>query len=447
MIELIIIFLILVTYLTLIAHRRLSVSQETFTDQTRVPTDQPDTLDWDFHSPKSAIQNFNETTDPRSQQDVNQPKGYNSHQFVDQLQPVPTWVYPYTFINRQFTRILTHLVHQIEKDYNRNARLHERNNQEWRQITDYREGTWDQIDDRIKQLILDIMEQINRRFNLDVPIVEFRRDHIRYHWVSATEVFIILSVYKKYTITDIKYLTDIDPNINQHLKMNFEQDLLIGLDDLDFPSSRNSQHNHSSHIKYLRLPQLNYEQEDIWDDLPYVHEYDTRFYLAKSKDPMYRFMNNTEARDAYIAKINKDKLQTQSRCFPSQLTPQTASVAPQDPLVCDQENGLWDHPCQSDNECPYYQKNQNYPNTWGGCNRQTGYCQMPINVKPLTFHTPANPQDAPCYNCPKGNLGPNSIGPCCQQQVRPDYAFENDLSIRHKNAEILKQQNQKWSAY
>ena len=41
--------------------------------------------------------------------------------------------------------------------------------------------------------------------------------------------------------------------------------------------------------------------------------------------------------------------------------------------------GLWDKPCNNNNECPFYKKNKNYINNRGGC--VNGYCEMPKNIK------------------------------------------------------------------
>lgn len=50
------------------------------------------------------------------------------------------------------------------------------------------------------------------------------------------------------------------------------------------------------------------------------------------------------------------------------------------------EGGLWDAPCTSDDQCPYFQKNRRYPNYRGGC-LESGWCEMPLGVVQSSFRT------------------------------------------------------------
>ena len=45
--------------------------------------------------------------------------------------------------------------------------------------------------------------------------------------------------------------------------------------------------------------------------------------------------------------------------------------------------GIWDTPCKYNEECPFFKKNRNYPNSRGGC--INGYCEMPTNIKTLGY--------------------------------------------------------------
>lgn len=409
---------------------------EPFMDQTMIPSPQPAGLSWEFSSPKSSIKNFNETT--LINQDLNQLQAQNS-QMIDKNQPLPNWVYPYTYVNRQFDRILFTLVHKIEKDFNKNMRLHDRNNQEWRQPYKYQQSTWDQTDVRVKNYIIDVINEINQRFNMDIPIVGFRQNNIQYYWINNSDVIIKIKVYKKYTIEDIKYFEAIDPNINEHLKFDFEKDLIIYIDEIDGKGGY--------HVKYLRFPKIDYEKDDIWDDMYYFKEFDDLFYLAKSKDPMYRMLSNTESRDLYIEKLKKDIDVSKYTCFPNKLNTRSMSQQLKDQTDCELVNGIWEKKCEQDTDCPYFRSNKNYPNDFGQCNQSTGYCKMPLGVSPLTYRKPSNPQDAYCYNCDNGFLGKGSIGQCCQQQKDKDYMFLDDLYQRRKNQEILKDKNLNWSIY
>ena len=82
--------------------------------------------------------------------------------------------------------------------------------------------------------------------------------------------------------------------------------------------------------------------------------------------------------------------------------------------------GVWDGPCQKNEECPFYKANKNYNNDFGGC--KAGYCEMPLGVNRVGFTKYA--KDEPyCYNCPVG-----SDGKCCNNQY---------LDIQKDNSEIL----------
>ena len=125
--------------------------------------------------------------------------------------------------------------------------------------------------------------------------------------------------------------------------------------------------------------------------------------------------------------------------------------------------GIWDSPCKYNEECPFYKKNGNYPNSRGGC--IGGYCEMPVNVGLLGFkeYNEADISKAICYNC-EVRQGCSGIGcsQCCEEQlsgtikpqqnemaeeqlkesvenqklyanlVTPDYAFSNDYFERIK---------------
>jgi hypothetical protein len=284
------------------------------------------------------------------------------------------------------------------------------------------------------------MGEINQRFNMDVPIVGVRKEMVRYHWVNPETVIIIVRVYKRYTAEDIKYFDAMDPNINEHLKMTFDRDMIMYIDDIDQSGGY--------HLKYLRFPDIDYENDDVWDDMYYAKELDNIFYLTKSKDKLYRMLSNTEARDLYIETLNKNEEAKKYKCFAPKTDTHVLAGQLRDQTDCDLANGKWVKQCEKDTDCPYFKSNIHYPNKFGGCNKKTGYCEMPIGVDPVTFRDPKNPQDAYCYNCQQGFLGPHSIGQCCQQQLpSPDYMFLNDVATRRDNAEILKQENLMWSKF
>lgn len=113
--------------------------------------------------------------------------------------------------------------------------------------------------------------------------------------------------------------------------------------------------------------------------------------------------------------------------------------------------GIWDNPCKYNEDCPFYKKNNNYPNNRGGCNN--GYCEMPVNVKLFGYKEYSSNADAICYNCDKDKM-PGCKGiecnMCCDDQKDkkiypylngPDYAFENDFQDRINKKEIFIKNN------
>lgn len=98
---------------------------------------------------------------------------------------------------------------------------------------------------------------------------------------------------------------------------------------------------------------------------------------------------------------------------------------------------VWDKPCTTDTECPYFQANKNYPNTRGKCLKD-GTCEMPIGVLRIgyTKSLDLDPYQPFCYRCRRP-----SDKMCCEDQERlaklnlinlksADYAFPNDTEAR-----------------
>jgi hypothetical protein len=113
--------------------------------------------------------------------------------------------------------------------------------------------------------------------------------------------------------------------------------------------------------------------------------------------------------------------------------------------------GIWDTPCKYNEECPFYKKNMNYPNSRGGCNN--GFCEMPVNIKLLGYkeYNESGENAAICYNC-ENRPGCKGIecSQCCEDQKdislypnlsSPDYAFDNDYFERIKNTKYFKKKD------
>lgn len=136
-----------------------------------------------------------------------------------------------------------------------------------------------------------------------------------------------------------------------------------------------------------------------------------------------------------------------SRCF---LKPQYKELDNNDNDIgteqsCTISGGVWDTPCDKDIDCPYFKANKNYPNKFGGCNRNTGFCQLPEGLKPLSFRKGLGQPS--CYSCKKGKYGSGSVGNCCDEQKRPDYRYKDDFKVRSKYKKMLSAKGLNWYQY
>jgi hypothetical protein len=104
--------------------------------------------------------------------------------------------------------------------------------------------------------------------------------------------------------------------------------------------------------------------------------------------------------------------------------------------------GIFDRPCQNDEECLFYKGNKNYPNEFGKCGKD-GKCQLPINMENLGFRyfIPLDKYKPLCYNCKttKWNYLTKTDRCCDEQQDKekypflngPDYAYDGDSEARY----------------
>jgi hypothetical protein len=143
-----------------------------------------------------------------------------------------------------------------------------------------------------------------------------------------------------------------------------------------------------------------------------------------------------------IMNVARDQQYNNHRCYG--LVNGVSKELPQykNPIFCKSfhpeinQNGIWDAPCQVNNDCPFYKANKNYPNEFGKCDKVLGKCEMPMGVIPIGF-TKYGKIEPNCYNC-----GANTMdSKCCSSQAdsiksgivaykTPDYIFTGDESSR-----------------
>ena len=107
-------------------------------------------------------------------------------------------------------------------------------------------------------------------------------------------------------------------------------------------------------------------------------------------------------------------------------------------------HGVWDKQCESNDECPFFQANKNYPNDFGGC--LEGKCEMPVGMRVIGGTKVSKVGSPYCYNCDKV-MKPGSTfkeqGRCCSDQLKnksfksPDFMFERDKQVRFKHRNYL----------
>ena len=178
---------------------------------------------------------------------------------------------------------------------------------------------------------------------------------------------------------------------------------------------------------------------DFW--LKDAKEYVANDFLKQAKIELRR-TNNLEKKYGTILKTNNKKisedlkatLDLRWQCFGNtQNRTQKECESTVDIKGDKRTPGVWDKPCISDTDCPFYKKNKNYKNNRGGCN--DGFCEMPINIKRLGFTRVDESMQPLCHGC-KSLKDIN----CCEKKgnmVTPDYAFLDDRNDRIRNKEEL----------
>lgn len=106
--------------------------------------------------------------------------------------------------------------------------------------------------------------------------------------------------------------------------------------------------------------------------------------------------------------------------------------------------GYWDKQCTKNEECPFWRANKNYTNTRGGC--VDGWCEMPVNIKQVSYKQYTIDTKPYCYNCDEKD----DMYECCENQkeknrdsytllASPDYAFAGDISERQQHIDELRE--------
>lgn len=138
------------------------------------------------------------------------------------------------------------------------------------------------------------------------------------------------------------------------------------------------------------------------------------------------------------------------RCFEGSGTSKTS---------CEANDGYWDTPVNTNEECPFFRANKNYVNRLGGIIPDGEFCELPVGMKRVGYrYFSQDPAHKPyCYNCRIGADGmPGSAGPCCDEQrnktlypnlVGPDYMFPGDAVERGQSWKELGDRGLTWQQH
>ena len=226
----------------------------------------------------------------------------------------------------------------------------------------------------------------------------------------------------------------------------------------DLKTDSNSDSDSDSNIDYYYKDQVS---ENSTIDVTQSSEISSRF-----NNPNLKYIDITETHDmdntmfdvsslstkmeSRIMNVAKDQKFNNNKCYG--LVNGVSKELPQykNPIFCKSfhpdinQNGIWDSPCQVNNDCPFYKANKNYTNEFGKCDKPTGKCEMPMGIISLGY-TKYGKMEPNCYNC--GANSPDSK--CCGTQSQliksgvvnynsPDYVFTGDESYRKQFENDLK---------
>jgi hypothetical protein len=207
-----------------------------------------------------------------------------------------------------------------------------------------------------------------------------------------------------------------------------------------------------------------YSNSDPSQKIKKIENY-RKFNMKELNDSDPKYFNFNYQADKVQEKryeIAKDALYQASKCF-GLLDGKSEILNYDNKLFCESYHadidqvGVWDSPCQIDTDCPFYQANKNYPNTFGGCDKISGKCQMPNGIIPLGYKkygkTSGLKGEPLCYNCE------GEDDRCCHKQARkvveqkvnidinnknnktkllsPDFVFQDDMKTRKMHSEEL----------
>ena len=287
--------------------------------------------------------------------------------------------------------------------------------------------------------------------NINVLNLEFKKrcDTMQKNLLSKKDLvqygLIFFDIFK-YKIIEIRYLDDIPVYIIQ-ISMYRESDLYMNT------------FGYVGYIKDNKIMIVNVEFIGInsTDNFLLAQSYNKQD--IKQEIINYNFSNKPviEKDPSAIVQLTKQhlenyKLKNQYACFNVNYDPELKNeyILPYysrescesgtDPYGRPKAYGVYDKPCEKDEECPFYKLNKNYDNEYGKC--IDGTCQLPLNMENIGYHYYKKTKTTRplCYNCNSKEFNLDIfMDNCCDEQYdtdkypflkSPDYAFDGDQLSR-----------------
>jgi hypothetical protein len=319
----------------------------------------------------------------------------------------------------------------------------------WQQFSFYQNFIYEK---NFKEICLDNLKNILSNDFPNIELISTKEfDNIYWKDISNNRHFIFdMTVSSKnYGFTRIFSIYLILNNINNYL-----------LDDGSYIANLN---NSDLLIKFIKENTLNTENLEI---LPpkspfYYYEIKNKLhlmdpFLSSGKEMQITEELQTKFQDVLSKKEESLKKYSTGNCFDSENNILFSGPNSQENILkCESQDPSykWDTVPFSDFECPFYNKNTNYPNNFGKLINDK--CVLPLNMKLQGYkYYLNNPEYAPlCYNCKTDLINENSsLGKCCDKQLNqseypelssPDYAYENDNLLRKKYKNMFEEKSLK----
>lgn len=258
-----------------------------------------------------------------------------------------------------------------------------------------------------------------KRYNQPDDLSHFNTHDINNFSLDTNKMFIMIG--RPGTYQDFTIYANIDINdSNDKVKIKFNMLNVFGVTNKEVNKGVSgvfsSKMNHYNDKKDSKIP-------DKYFKVPYKQ----------------KFIND------YIRKLSHDKWVGNHKCFVLVNEGENHEIKGiANKTFCEsyhlefEQVGVWDAPCQEDEECPYANANKNYSNDFGGCDKDTGQCDMPFGVTRIGYKR-TDKSDPICYNCGQGEGNK-----CCEAQKNdttkksPDYVFMGDLDIRELQTDTLR---------